>query len=111
LAAVLAHQPRRELGRYALPNGELRIVGQRIGGHVAVGDIPAHEEGRVFLVERHLESSAALDGLVAAYVADSLERGEPVLVPSRGAGPARSALELRDRHVPLRPPGRRRRRS
>jgi hypothetical protein len=80
----------RELGRYELPNGELRIVvGQRIGGHVAVSDIPAHDEGRVFLVERHIESSAALAGLVAAYIADSLERGEPaVLVPR----------ELRDDH-------------
>jgi hypothetical protein len=73
----------RELGRYELPSGERRIlVGQRIGGHVAVSDIPAHDEGRVFLVERQIESSAALAGLVAAYIADSLERGEPaVLVP------------------------------
>ena len=73
----------RELGRYELPNGEQRIlVGQRIGGHVAVSDIPAHDEGRVFLVERHIESRAALDGLVAAYIADSLQRGEPaVLIP------------------------------
>jgi hypothetical protein len=36
----------------------------------------------VFLAERHVESRAALEGLVAAYIADSLERGEPaVLIP------------------------------
>jgi hypothetical protein len=73
----------RELGRYRLPTGEERIiVGERIKGHVAVSDVPAHDEGHLFLVERHIESSAALAGLVAAYIADSLERGEPaVLVP------------------------------
>ncbi|HEY4277622.1 MAG TPA: hypothetical protein VGM91_05350 [Conexibacter sp.] len=76
-------ETQRELGRYRLPSGEERIVvGERIEGHVAVSDIPAHDEGRVFLVERHIESSAALAGLVAAYIADSMERGEPaVLVP------------------------------
>jgi hypothetical protein len=37
----------------------------------------------VYLVERHVESKADLDGLVAAYVADSRRRGEPAaLYPS-----------------------------
>jgi hypothetical protein len=31
----------------------------------------------VYLVERHVETKADLDGLVAAYVADSQRRGEP----------------------------------
>jgi hypothetical protein len=31
----------------------------------------------VYLVERHVESKAALDGLVATYLADSQRRGEP----------------------------------
>ena len=74
---------RRELGRYQLPSGEQRVlVGQRINGHVAVSDSPTHDTGRVCLVERHIESQAALTGLVAAYIADSLDRGEPAaLVP------------------------------
>jgi hypothetical protein len=58
--------------------GEQRIVvGQRINGRVAVSGVPAQDDGRGFLVERHVESSTALNGLVAAYIADSLERGEP----------------------------------
>lgn len=79
---------RRELGRYELPTGEQRIlVGQRVNGRVAVSDLPALDEGRVFLVERRIESQAALDGLVAAYIAESLERGEPaVLVPRELCG-------------------------
>jgi hypothetical protein len=36
----------------------------------------------VFLVERHIESQAALTGLVGAYLEDSTQRGEPaVLIP------------------------------
>ena len=44
---------------------------------VAVTDVPAGDNGRVYLVERHVESKAALDGLVATYLADSQRRGEP----------------------------------
>jgi hypothetical protein len=55
-----------------------RPGGQRIDGAVAVVvDVPAGDEGRVYLAERQLESKAALDGLVAAYLADSQRRGEP----------------------------------
>jgi hypothetical protein len=73
----------RELGRYQLSSGEQRVlVGKRINGHVAVSDLPTHDTGRVYLVERHIESQAALTGLIAAYIADSLDRGEPAaLVP------------------------------
>jgi hypothetical protein len=64
----------RELGRYELPDGEQRIVvGQRIGGHVAVKDIPAHHEGRVILGERILSAAAALRP-VARLVRSSHER-------------------------------------
>jgi hypothetical protein len=68
---------RVELARYRLPTGERVLVGQRVNGAVAVADVPVGEEGRVYLVERHVESKADLDGLVAAYVADSRRRGEP----------------------------------
>jgi hypothetical protein len=53
------------------------LYGQRINGKVAVADVPAGDRGRVYLVERHVESKAALDGLVATYLADSQRRGQP----------------------------------
>jgi hypothetical protein len=68
---------RVELARYRLTTGERVLYGQRIDGTVAVADVPAGEHGRVYLVERHIESKDALDGLVAAYVADSQRRGTP----------------------------------
>jgi hypothetical protein len=73
---------RRELARYRLATGVRVLYGQRINGHVAVSDVPAGERGRVYLVERHVESRAALDGLVADYLAESQQRGEPAaLIP------------------------------
>ena len=73
---------RRELARYRLPSGERVLYGQRINGHVAVSDVPAGEHGRVYLVERHVEFLAALDGLLADYLAESQQRGEPAaLIP------------------------------
>ena len=68
---------RVELARYHLDTGERVVYGQRIDGKVAVADVPAGDRGRVYLVERHVESKAALDELVAHYVADSRRRGEP----------------------------------
>jgi hypothetical protein len=72
-----------ELARYTLPGGIERVlVGQRVDGRVAISDQPAGDDGRVYLVERHIESVDAMRGLVAAYVANSTERGEPaILVP------------------------------
>jgi hypothetical protein len=73
---------RRELARYRLATGERVLYGQRVDGHVAVSDVPAGEHGRVYLVERHVESRAALEGLVADYLAESQQRGEPAaLIP------------------------------
>jgi hypothetical protein len=80
---------RHELARYQLPDGTTRaLVAQRIDGHVAISDLPADDTGRVYLVERAIESQAAMHGLVATYLEDSQRRGEPaVLVPAelRGA--------------------------
>jgi hypothetical protein len=74
---------RVELARYRLTTGERVLYGQRIDGTVAVTDVPAGDHGRVYLVERHVESKAALNGLVAAYLADSQRRGTPAaLCPS-----------------------------
>ncbi len=80
---------RHELARYQLPTGtERALIAQRINGRVAITDTPTNdEEGRVYLVERHIESVAAMRALAAEYVADSLQRGEPaILVPAAIAG-------------------------
>jgi hypothetical protein len=68
---------RVELARYQLRSGERVLYGQRINGAVAVVDVPAGERGRVYLIERHLESKAALDALVADYLTTSRRRGAP----------------------------------
>jgi hypothetical protein len=81
----------RELARYQLPNGHERaLIAQRINGRVAITDTPTSEEGRVYLVERHIESQAAMHALAAEYVAESLQRGEPaIFVPAEIAGRGR----------------------
>jgi hypothetical protein len=77
---------RHELARYELPDGTQRaLVAQRINSRVAITDTPVDEtaDGRVYLVERWIESTAAIEGLVRVYVEESLERGEPaILVPA-----------------------------
>jgi hypothetical protein len=73
-----------ELAHYELPAGTARVlIAQRINGRVAISDLPTGDDGRVFLVERHVESTAAMEGLVAAYIEDCNRRGEPAaLVPT-----------------------------
>src|SRR3954447_1201053 len=69
--------------RYQLPDGTTRaLVAQRINRRVAITDPPANETdgGRVYLVERWIESTAAIEGLVRAYVEESLVRGEPAIL-------------------------------
>jgi predicted RecA/RadA family phage recombinase len=63
---------RVELARYQLRTGERVLYGQRIDGTVAVVDVPAGDHGRVYLIERHLESKAAAD-----YLTTSHRRGAP----------------------------------
>lgn len=56
----IAHTGARvELARYLLPGGERILVGQRIDGAVAVIDLPASSEGRVYLVERSVATAGA----------------------------------------------------
>ncbi len=71
-----------ELARYELPDGTTRVLcAQRIDGRVAISDIPdSDDHGRVYLVERHIESRAAMHGLVTAYVRDALDRGQPAIL-------------------------------
>jgi hypothetical protein len=74
---------RVELRRYRIPDGERILVGQRIGGRVALIDTPAGAEGHVYLVERHVESKAELDGIVTEYAERSEGVGMPALLASR----------------------------
>jgi hypothetical protein len=68
---------RVELARYQLRTDERVLYGQRIDGAVAVVDVPASDHGRVYLIERQLESKAALDALVADYLTTTRRRGAP----------------------------------
>ncbi len=81
-----------QLATYELPDGSTRaLIAQRINGRVAISDVPTGDEGRVYLVERHIESRDAMRALAAAYIEDSQRRGEPAaLVPTdlREAGDA-----------------------
>ncbi len=83
---------RHELARYELPDGTQRVLcAQRINGRVAISDIPTTDEGgRVYLVERHIESQAAMQALARAYVSESIERGEPAILVPREFAEARA---------------------
>ncbi|MDA0163134.1 hypothetical protein OM076_22865 [Solirubrobacter ginsenosidimutans] len=74
----------RKLASYELPDGtERALFAQRIRGRVAISDRPTSGHGRVYLVERHVHSQDEMDALIAHYIADSVDRGEPaVLVPT-----------------------------
>jgi hypothetical protein len=66
----------RVLGRYESSEGTRQVVGQRINGTVALSDVPAGDEGKVYLIERHVPSRGELEGIVADYLnlAAQLER-------------------------------------
>jgi hypothetical protein len=66
-----------ELARYASSDGPRRLVGQRIDGIVRVTDEPTGDAGVVYLVEAHLESTAALEALVADYLNKAERLGYP----------------------------------
>ncbi|MBJ7331463.1 MAG: hypothetical protein JHC95_16340 [Solirubrobacteraceae bacterium] len=63
-----ATNPRVELARYRITEGEHVIYGQRIDGIVRLVDVPADEHGRRYVIERGLTSKAELDAIVADYV-------------------------------------------
>ncbi len=72
-----------ELRRYRIPAGERALQAQRIDGRVAVIDVPVDHDDRVYLVERHIESKADLDGLAAEYAAHSEACGRPGAIAHR----------------------------
>jgi hypothetical protein len=57
--------------------GRRRLVAQRVNGKVAISDIPATDDGRVYLVERHVSSIAELDALVSDYCRLAAELDRP----------------------------------
>jgi hypothetical protein len=65
------------LATYHCGQAERQLVGQRVNGKAALSDVPAGDEGKVYLVERHVSSTAELDGVVADYVALATQLGRP----------------------------------
>jgi hypothetical protein len=74
---------RVEQARYRIPDGVRALYAQRIDGRVALVDVPIDHPGRVLLIERHVESLAELEGIVAAYIEHSTQAGLPGLLASR----------------------------
>lgn len=69
---------RVQLATYTTDTGEpRRLIGQRVDGVVRVTDEPAGGQGRAYLVERELESKAALDALVDDYLTKAERVGYP----------------------------------
>jgi hypothetical protein len=67
------------LASYDCDEGTRQLVGQRIAGRVALSDVPTSDQGRVYLIERHLPCMAELDGLVADYLALATQLDRPPL--------------------------------
>ena len=65
------------LANYPSVRGGRRLVAQRVDGKVAVSDVPATGDGRVYLVERHVGSLAELDAIVADYCQLAAALGRP----------------------------------
>jgi hypothetical protein len=67
------------LATYQCDEGTRELVAQRINGRVALSDVPAGDQGKVYLVERHLACMAELEGLAAAYAEHGEQLGRPPL--------------------------------
>ena len=65
------------LATYHCDEGTRQLIAQRVRGKVALSDVPGGDEGRVYLVARHVPALAELDGLVADYLALAAELGRP----------------------------------
>ena len=81
-----------ELCRYRIPAGQRALKAQRVDGRVAVIDVPVDHDDRVYLVERHVHSSAELQGLAAEYAQRSQQVGQPAIVATRSV--AREIADL-----------------
>lgn len=56
------------LARYEISAGDRLICGQRVDGRVRLTDIPGHDGGRRYLIERGLTSMRELEAIVADYL-------------------------------------------
>jgi hypothetical protein len=82
-----------ELCRYRIPAGERALKAQRVDGRVAVMDVPVDYDDRVYLVKRHIQSVAELDGLAAESAQRSQDLGQPTILATH-SGPATSPPDL-----------------
>jgi hypothetical protein len=80
-ATAPATGEQKVLATYECDEGTRQLVGQRIAGRVALSDMPAGTQGKVYLIERHVTCKRELDGLVADYLALAAQLGRP---PQRG---------------------------
>lgn len=80
MSATTPAGERRLYAEYEITSGKRGLYAQRIEGHVALTDAPIDDEGRVYLVERQVESLAELDGLCAAYIEDATRSDEPAVL-------------------------------
>lgn len=60
--------PRVELARYTVSDGERIIYGQRVLGVVRLVDVPASQHGRRYVIERGITSMAEVEAIVNDYV-------------------------------------------
>ncbi len=90
-----------ELRRYRIPAGERTIKAQRIAGRIAVIDVPVDHADRVYLIERHIQNQAELQGVADAYAQHSETVGvrrswrpsaPPTNSPTRSRDPARAGV-------------------
>lgn len=70
---------RHEQARYRVPEGQRGIYAQRVEGRVALTDAPIDFDGRVLLIERHLQSNDELRALVADYLEQSTAARAPAV--------------------------------
>ncbi len=67
-------RPKR-LATYTADVGERMLVGQRTEGVVRISDLPADGQGRSYLVEPEIGSTAEIEALVADYLAKAEQLG------------------------------------
>ena len=63
------------LAEYDCGAGKRQLIGARVKGSVHVTDVPAGDDGRVYLVERRVGSMEELDALVSDYVDKAAQLG------------------------------------
>ncbi len=65
------------LDTYECNEGTRKLVAQRINGKVALSDIPAGDEGKVYLVERHIPCLDEPNGIAYDYCQLANTLGRP----------------------------------